>query len=211
MKTILMTLTTLTLAAAYQTASAVSILDLEGGTAGTELDGTTTYTEDGYLLEYWAGDNPIFVDTGGNLALGDGVKGTGGAFIGAGLQISRVDGQPFDLLALDVANLGTAPADIVGMSVAAGSTSLEFRPAHGAGFVTETITDPAFSSITTLNVSLIAESYPQDFLGSDIYVVDNFQVRQAGQVDVIPEPITMIALAGSLTGLGGYIRRRRHA
>lgn len=196
MKTFLNTLTALTLAAACQTASATTILDLEGGTAGTELDGTTTYTEDGYLLEYWAGDNPIFVDTGGNLALGDSVTGTGGPVIGAGLQISRVDGQPFDLLALDVANLGIAPAQVFGISIAAGSTSLQIAPAPGAGFVTSPINDPAFSNITTLNVSLIAESYPQDFLGSDIYVVDNFQV--------IPEPSSIALLA-----LGGLALLRR--
>jgi hypothetical protein len=195
MKTFLTTLTVLTVAAACQTASASTILDLEGGTAGTELDGTTTYTEDGYLLEYWAGDNPIFVDTGGNLALGDGVKGTGGLIVAAGLQISRVDGQPFDLLAFDVANLGTAPGDFTSMSIGAGSTTLQFSPAIGAGFVTETIADPAFSNITTLNVSLVAESSGQN--GSDIYVADNFQV--------IPEPTSL-----ALLGLGGLAMLRRH-
>jgi hypothetical protein len=209
MKNLLTSLVTCVLAVSCQVASAGTvILDLEGGTAGTELDGTNTYTEDGYLLEYWAGQNPVFVDTGGNLALGDGLKGTGGSFIASGLQISRVDGQLFDLLALDVANLGTAPADIVGMSIAAGSTSLEFRPAIGDGFVTETITDPAFSNITTLNVSLVAESYPQDFLGSDNYVVDNFQVRSTASSQVVPEPASLSIFACGVFGLVLHRRRR---
>jgi hypothetical protein len=81
------------------------------------------------------------------------------------------------------------------MSIAAGGTTLQFSPAIGAGFVTETITDPAFSNITTLNVSLVAESAGQ--FGSDIYVVDNFQV--------IPTP----GAAGLLAVAGFAAARRR--
>jgi hypothetical protein len=207
MKSLCRTITVLAVAVACQSALAgPTILDLEGGTAGTQLDGTITYTEDGYLLEYWAGQNPIFVDTGGNIALGDGVEGTGGLIIASGLQISRVDGQPFDLLAFDVANLGTAPGDFTLMSIAAGSTSLQFSPTPGAGFVTETITDPAFSNITTLNVSLVAEATVLN--GSDNYVVDNFQVEHTPEVNPIPEP-TSVGLA--LLGMGGLTLLRRRA
>jgi MYXO-CTERM domain-containing protein len=90
------------------------------------------------------------------------------------------------------------------MSIAAGSTTLQFSPAIGAGFVTETIADPAFTNITTLNVSLVAES--TNLNGSDIYVVDNFQVRS--DAAVVPTPS---AAAAGLVGLGlAMVGRRRH-
>ncbi len=184
-------------AVASQSAAGVTILDLDNATAGTALDGPTTFTEDGYLLEWGGfGEFPTFFDTGSNIAIQDGTPGL--PDLGSVLRISRVDGQPFDFVGLDVANLGTGlPFSNYNLSIVANATTLQFQPAVGAGFVTETITDPAFSNVTNVEINLFtSRSFPGAGFAS--FVADNFQV--------IPTPGAAGLLA--VAGLAAARRRR---
>ena len=65
------------------------------------------------------------------------------------------------------------------------------------------ILDVGAISGTFSTVTLAPLSSGHAWITTDLYTT--------GVVSIVPEPVTMLALLGSLTGLGGYIRKRRKA
>ena len=163
----------------------------------------TTLTEGDYALTYVAGDQQAVQTLGaGNKAL---VDSNPNNMSGSLVNIARIDGDPFSLTALDVANLNNPGGSI---PVFPGSGfRIELRASNGADHVygpgsstltTENPTD--LTNITFARLNIFSAS------GSATFAVDNIVLEHTAAT---PEPGTLALLASvGLTG-GGVLRKRR--
>lgn len=162
-----------------------------------------SYSEGDYIISWWApgvGDQPIAVDSGGNIAIGDSNTGfTNGLVLGAPIRIRRADGGLFDLVSVDFANVGSNPT---GLPQWAPETFTGFEdpfPTTSSSFVTFYTPEERYTGLTEFGIATLG------YLG-DNYLLDNIQLRS--HIFEVPEPSTLTMLT---LGTGGalVLRRRR--
>jgi hypothetical protein len=157
------------------------------------------FTENGYVIT--TAQNPTYnnsIQNVGGAHQNVVVDGSPQNVFGTQMLITRVDGNPFDLVSLDVANLSSPSSPtILGLtSCVFGGYVLRIIGEPGAGCVRPTPSSSTFATITPTSLVGLTELKVEIVSnGSTRYAVDNIVLA------AVPEPNTALLLSLGLVGL----------